>query len=224
MVLTKLKVLTLNSKRIICGRYALCTIKRNPFLCDIFEFLLFEIVNETLYRCNLSTLSDKESLYLWSISKKRRRLAVIYTKSTGAEQVNNFHSTCPESSFNYPAYASAHGNYRHLHTDIFWSATFLLGFPDEWCLYYCLGGVQSKSLWEVGSSEPQHPKGHRRPKYAQLSLSVMYVVPISSAYVTSRRPPTLQPGFLLTVTTPCMRNYLRQGHTPPPSLKDCSLS
>ncbi len=89
--------------------------------------------------------------------------------------MNNFHSTCPESSFNYPAYASAHGKYRHLHTDIFWSATFLLGFPDEWCLYYCLRGLQSKSLWEGGPSEPQHPKGHMRPKYA-LPCRIDYLV------------------------------------------------
>ncbi len=39
---------------------------------------------------------------------------------------------------------------------------------------------------------------------------------ISSANATSKRPPTLQRGFLLTVSTPCMRNYQRQGHTPPP--------
>ncbi len=39
---------------------------------------------------------------------------------------------------------------------------------------------------------------------------------ISSANITSRGPPTLQNGFLLTVITPCMRNYPRQGHTPPP--------
>ncbi len=57
---------------------------------------------------------------------------------------------------------------------------------------------------------------------AQLNLLVMYVVwisgisQISSASVTSRRPPTLQRGFLLTVSTRCMRNYQRQGHTPPP--------
>ncbi len=56
----------------------------------------------------------------------------------------------------------------------------------------------------------------------QLNSLVMYVVSvsatlqISSANVTSRRPPTLQRGFLLTVSTPCMRNYQRQGHTPPP--------
>ncbi len=47
----------------------------------------------------------------------------------------------------------------------------------------------------------------------------MYVVlvsatlQISSANVISRRPPTLQSGFLLTVSTPCMRNYQRQDHT-----------
>ncbi len=50
----------------------------------------------------------------------------------------------------------------------------------------------------------------------------MYVVlvsatsQISSANVISRRPPTLQSGFLLTVSTPCMRNYQRQDQTPPP--------
>ncbi len=56
----------------------------------------------------------------------------------------------------------------------------------------------------------------------QLSLSVMNVAlvsatsQISSANVTSRRPPSLQRGFLLTVSTPCMRNYQRQSHKPPP--------
>ncbi len=56
----------------------------------------------------------------------------------------------------------------------------------------------------------------------QLSSSVMYVVivsatsEISSANVISRRLATLQSGFLLTVSTPCMRNHQRQGHTPPP--------
>ncbi len=55
----------------------------------------------------------------------------------------------------------------------------------------------------------------------QLSSSVMNVVfvsatsQISSANVTSRRPPTLQRGFLLVVSTLCMKNYQRQGHTPP---------
>ncbi len=39
---------------------------------------------------------------------------------------------------------------------------------------------------------------------------------ISSVNVTSTCPPTLQRGFLLTVSTPCMRNYQRQGHTHPP--------
>ncbi len=39
---------------------------------------------------------------------------------------------------------------------------------------------------------------------------------ISSANVISRRLSTLQSGFLLTVSTPCMRNYQRQDHTPPP--------
>ncbi len=49
---------------------------------------------------------------------------------------------------------------------------------------------------------------------AKLSFSV--TSQISSANVISRRPPTLQRGFLLTVSTLCMRNYERQDHTPPP--------
>ncbi len=55
----------------------------------------------------------------------------------------------------------------------------------------------------------------------KLSVAVMYVVlvsatpQISSANVASKHPPTLQSGFLLTVSTPNMRNNQRQGHTPP---------
>ncbi len=56
----------------------------------------------------------------------------------------------------------------------------------------------------------------------QLNSSVMHVVwvsaisQISFANVTSMHPPTLQRVFLPTVSTPCMKNYQRQGHTPPP--------
>ncbi len=56
----------------------------------------------------------------------------------------------------------------------------------------------------------------------QLSSSVIHVVMLftvpstlqmSSSNVTPRCRPTLQRGFLLTVSTPCMRIYQRQDHT-----------
>ncbi len=49
----------------------------------------------------------------------------------------------------------------------------------------------------------------------------------SSANVTSRCPQALRSGFLEINSTPNMRTYQNQGHTPPPGavfLKDCCIS
>ncbi len=67
-------------------------------------------------------------------------------------------------------------------------------------------------LWLNAGAQITHGGQVQRPRESL----VMYVVLVSSANVISRRPPTLQSGFLLTVSTPCMRNYQRQCHTPPP--------
>ncbi len=56
----------------------------------------------------------------------------------------------------------------------------------------------------------------------QSSSSVMHVVwvsatsQISPANVTPRHPPPLRRGFLQIISTLCMSNHQRQGHTPPP--------
>ncbi len=76
--------------------------------------------------------------------------------------------------------------------------------------------------WLIISKQLSHQTSSQSNFYVPVILPCYLTNP--SANVISRRPPTLQSGFLLTVSTPCMRNYQRQGHTPPPgAVLNCFL-
>ncbi len=62
-------------------------------------------------------------------------------------------------------------------------------------------------------------------KFALLKRSIKlisHVCGLSFGYLTNfvtlKHPPNLLRGFLEIISTPCMRSYQRQGHTPPPGV------